>query len=82
MVAKDLEEEAIGALERATEAVSGLHATERLLLSGPVPATLQAAIADERATLVVLGTHGHGRGSGSYSRGPRRRSSTTRRARC
>lgn len=64
MVAKDLEEEAIGALERATEAVSGLHATERLLLSGPVPATLQAAIADERATLVVLGTHGHGRGSG------------------
>lgn len=64
MVAKELEDEAIGALERATEALSGIHATERRLLSGPVLATLQAAIVDERATLVALGTHGHGRGSG------------------
>lgn len=64
MVAKELEEDAIGALDRATEAVGGIHATERRLLSGPVLATLQAAVADERATLLVLGTHGHGRGSG------------------
>jgi len=64
MVATELEEEAIGALDRATEAVAGIHPTERRLLSGPVLATLQAAIADERATLLVLGTHGHRRGSG------------------
>jgi nucleotide-binding universal stress UspA family protein len=64
MVANELEEEARSALERATEAISALHPAEGRLLSGPVPATLHAAIVDESATLVVLGTHGHGRGSG------------------
>ena len=64
MVAKELEEEASGALDRATEAIAGIHAAERRLLTGPVPAALESAIADERATLIVLGTHGHGRGSG------------------
>lgn len=64
MVAKELEEEARAALERATEAVSEVRPAEARLLSGPVPATLQAAILEESATLVVLGTHGHGRGSG------------------
>jgi nucleotide-binding universal stress UspA family protein len=64
MVAKELEEEASSALDRATEAVAGIHAAERRLLSGPVPATLQSAIEQERASLIVVGTHGHGRGSG------------------
>jgi nucleotide-binding universal stress UspA family protein len=64
MVAKELEDEASAALDRATQAVAGIHAAERRLLSGPVPATLGSSIADERATLIVLGTHGHGRGSG------------------
>lgn len=64
MVAKELEEEAAGALERATGAVSELRPAEGRLLSGPVPATLHAAILEESAGLVVLGTHGHGRGSG------------------
>jgi nucleotide-binding universal stress UspA family protein len=64
MVAKELEDEASAALDRASEVVAGIHAAERRLLSGPVPATLESAIADERATLIVLGTHGHGRSSG------------------
>lgn len=64
MVAKELEEEAEEALERATDAVSSIRPVETRLLSGPLPATLQAVIADESASLIVLGTHGHGRGSG------------------
>jgi nucleotide-binding universal stress UspA family protein len=64
MVAQELQEEAETALERATEAIADVRPAEGRLLSGPVPATLHAAILDESASLVVLGTHGHGRGSG------------------
>lgn len=64
MVATELEEEAAEALERAATAVASIRPVETRLLSGPVPATLLAAIADESASLLVLGSHGHGRGSG------------------
>ncbi len=64
MVATELEQEAQEALDRAREAVPEAAITEARLLSGPVPGTLRAEIDREQATLLALGTHGHGRSGG------------------
>jgi nucleotide-binding universal stress UspA family protein len=64
MVAKELEEEAREALDEARRAVEAVEQAESRLITGPVPAALLSEIERERATLLVLGTHGHGRASG------------------
>lgn len=64
MVAKELEAEAKEAVERAQAELAGGPAVETRLLTGPVPAALLREVERENATLLVLGTHGHGRASG------------------
>lgn len=63
-VATELESDAETALKRATEEVSAVCPCETRLIDGPTEAGILDAVEKDAATLLVLGTHGHGRIAG------------------
>jgi len=63
-VAQELQGDARVALDQAVAAVTPLHPCETRLIDGPTEAGLLAQIEQESATLLALGTHGHGRIAG------------------
>jgi nucleotide-binding universal stress UspA family protein len=64
MVVNELEQEAQEALDQAEAAVGETVKPETRLVTGPIASTLLAEVERERASLLVLGTHGHGRATG------------------
>lgn len=63
-VASELEGDAQVALDRAGEAVGGIHGYEARLVDGPAEPGVLTQASEEGATLICLGTHGHGRLAG------------------
>ncbi len=63
-VAQELQGDAQVALDQAVEAVAPIHPCETRLIDGPTEAGLLDEIEKESATLLAIGTHGHGRMTG------------------
>jgi nucleotide-binding universal stress UspA family protein len=63
-VAQELQGDAQVALDQAHKAIAPTHACETRLIDGPTEAGLLDEVEKEGATLLTLGTHGHGRMTG------------------
>jgi nucleotide-binding universal stress UspA family protein len=63
-VASELEGDARVALDRACEAIADLHPCETQLVEGPAEPGILTQAAEDGATLICLGTHGHSRFAG------------------